>query len=128
MYSDEPPPDSSRLPTEDDIVAISQSISPGDYCQLSVDVGLKVRDLTASIKDELHQKEIEALIEEILEAINDEPEFPGNMPDEVWEAIQKAIDSNNSRAVIQDIMQNVVKMTKTEIIKRVALKATHSKE
>uniref|UniRef100_A0A6M3IWJ8 Uncharacterized protein n=1 Tax=viral metagenome TaxID=1070528 RepID=A0A6M3IWJ8_9ZZZZ len=50
-----------------------------------------------------------------VKTINDEPEFPGEMPDEFWDEIGKEDDL---RTAIQRIMQNTVRLTKEEIIKR----------
>ena len=50
---------------------------------------------------------------DVLEAIKDEPEFPGDMPDELWD------EMNGNREICTRVMQNSVRLTKQNIIKRI---------
>ena len=53
----------------------------------------------------------------VYKAIDDEPELPGEMPDEVWEALR------SDRAMMEIVLRGVVQTTKQNIkgrIERVA--------
>jgi len=63
------------------------------------------------------------VLKEVGEAIDNEPEFPGEMPAELWEAIQEKITEGGLRNLIQVIMRNTVRLTKDGIRKRLALKS-----
>ena len=49
-----------------------------------------------------------------IKAVNDEPELPGEMPDEMWDAIR------NDRDAATHAMREVVRLTKSGIIERMA--------
>ena len=51
---------------------------------------------------------------DVLEAIKNEPEFPGDMPDELWD------EMNGNREICTRVMQNSVRLTKQGITKRLA--------
>ncbi len=55
---------------------------------------------------------------ELEKAIADEPEFPSEMPDEMFEAIKEAVRDRGDRSVITDIMRNTVRITKRGIAER----------
>ena len=52
------------------------------------------------------------VVELSLQAIKDEPEFPGDMPDELWGKI------DGDREMTQRVMQNTVRITKQYIKER----------
>lgn len=52
--------------------------------------------------------------EKILELIDEEPEMPGDIPEEFWETIQNAV-INNDRDVIEQAFVLTVKKTKDNI-------------
>ena len=68
----------------------------------------KAREILAKVKP-IIVKEIKKLV---LQAIADEPEFPGDMPDELWKEI------NGDRGITQRVMQNTVRITKRDITDR----------
>jgi len=47
-----------------------------------------------------------------LKAIQDEPEFPSNMPNELW------VEMNGNRHTTEIVMRNAVRLTKENIIER----------
>ena len=49
-----------------------------------------------------------------IKAVNDEPELPGDMPDEMWNAIR------NDRDAVAEALRITVRQTKSGIIKRMA--------
>ena len=49
-----------------------------------------------------------------IKAVNDEPELPGEMPDEMWNAIR------NDRDAVAEALRIAVRQTKSGIIKRMA--------
>ena len=49
-----------------------------------------------------------------IRAVNDEPELPGEMPDEMWNAIR------NDRDAVAEALRIAVRQTKSGIIKRMA--------
>jgi hypothetical protein len=51
--------------------------------------------------------------ERCLQAVEDEPELPGKMPDEVWERIR------DDRDAVEDAIRNAVKFTKIGIWERI---------
>lgn len=53
----------------------------------------------------------------VLKAINDEPEYPGEMPDELWKALKKAILTDDKDLILFAFRQTV-KDTKNGIIGR----------
>ncbi len=56
------------------------------------------------------------VVELALQAIKDEPEFPSDMPDELWEKI------GGDREITQRVMQNTVRITKQCIKERLVAK------
>lgn len=54
------------------------------------------------------------LLKLVYKAVEDEPELPGEMPDEMWEKIR------NNRSVCTFAMQLIVKETKRGILKRIS--------
>ena len=48
-----------------------------------------------------------------LKAIDDEPELPGEMPDEVWEALR------SDRATMETVLRGIVQTTKQNIRDRI---------
>lgn len=48
-----------------------------------------------------------------IKAVQDEPELPGDMPDEMWEAIR------NDRDAVRQAFVIAVRQTKDEIIRRI---------
>lgn len=54
-------------------------------------------------------KALEVENKALLAAINSEPELPGNMPDEMWEAIR------NDRDAMTEAMRIIVRQTKANI-------------
>ena len=74
-----------------------------------------IRAVTYDIVVEMrleHQKEIGAIRLLILQGIVDEPEFPSDMPDELWEKL----DGNRNNVV--RVMRNTVRLTKNGITER----------
>ncbi len=59
---------------------------------------------------------IREAVESTLQAIKDEPEFPSDMPDELW------VEMDGNREVTQRVMQNTVGLTKKGIMKRLQAK------
>lgn len=55
---------------------------------------------------------IKEVVEITLDAIKTEPEFPGDMPDELWDKM------NGDRENCTKVMQNSVRLTKQGIIER----------
>jgi hypothetical protein len=51
--------------------------------------------------------------DDALQAVLDEPELPGTMPDEIWNAIR------NDRMACADVMRIAVQKTKQGIYKRI---------
>ena len=51
----------------------------------------------------------------VIKAIDDEPELPGPMPDEMWDAI------NGDRDAVEEAMRIAVRQTKEGIKKRLGL-------
>lgn len=51
--------------------------------------------------------------ERCIKAVEDEPELPGDMPDEMWEAIR------NDRDAVSQAFVIAVRQTKDEIIRRI---------
>ena len=74
---------------------------------------IKIAELICEIET-LEEKEntLKAENKRLREAIEDEPEVPGHMQDEMWEAIKGDRDS------IEEAMRIVVRQTKEGIIKR----------
>ena len=58
--------------------------------------------------------------ERVRAAINAEPELPGDMPDEMWEAIR------NDRQAAVECMRILVRQTKLGILKRLNLEASNT--
>ena len=48
-----------------------------------------------------------------LKAVDDEPELPGEMPDEVWEALR------SDRATMETVLRGIVQTTKQNIRDRI---------
>ena len=53
--------------------------------------------------------------EDVIKAINDEPEYPGRMPDEVWELLK------NDRDAMTEALRFAVQLTKQGIRERIGL-------
>jgi len=70
------------------------------------------RDLTASIKDAECQERVEGIKRVVLRSIADEPEYPSDMPDELW----RELDGN--RINVSRAMQSTVRLTKDGITER----------
>ena len=49
----------------------------------------------------------------VYKAIDDEPELPGEMPDEVWEALR------SDRATMETVLRGIVQTTKQNIRDRI---------
>ncbi len=64
--------------------------------------------------EEIEKQERERIFALALQSIADEPEFPDDMPNELWEEIK------GDREIAQRIMQNTVRITKREITDRFA--------
>lgn len=61
--------------------------------------------------------------ERLTKAINDEPDLPGGMPDEMWQVI------HNDRDAMQELLRITVRLTKDGIKRRAALEpVTHKEE
>lgn len=52
------------------------------------------------------------LLEDAIKAVEDEPELPGRMPDEMWAMI------NGDRDAIEELLRITVRQTKSGIIER----------
>lgn len=52
------------------------------------------------------------LLEDAIKAVEDEPELPGQMPDEMWAMI------NGDRDAIEELLRITVRQTKSGIIER----------
>lgn len=53
--------------------------------------------------------------EKVIKAINDEPEYPGDMPDEMWKALK------NDRDAMAKALRLTVQLTKQGIKERLGL-------
>lgn len=53
------------------------------------------------------------LLEDVLKVIDDEPEYPGTMPDEVWETIK------NNKEMMSEALKITVRLTKKGIKERI---------
>ena len=69
--------------------------------------------LTQLQQEEIFKAGRKEVVELALQAIKDEPELPGNMPDELWNEIE------GDREVTQRVMQNTVRITKQCIKERI---------
>jgi len=59
---------------------------------------------------------------EIIKCVDDEPEFPGDMPDELWEILPALIESGRENTA--NYLRHIVKETKDNIKERIsAIKA-----
>lgn len=67
-------------------------------------------------KNEKVRKTME--LEEVIKAVDDEPEFPGEMPDQIYEVIKDAI-SREDKDYIQECFRETVKLTKEHIRERI---------
>jgi len=56
--------------------------------------------------------------EEILRAISDEPEFPGDIPEQLWDNL-RTIVAHDNKAEFSDILRMIVRITKQNIKDRV---------
>ena len=65
--------------------------------------------------EEAIKQEREKIIDCALQTIAEEPEFPGEMPDELWQPLTGIL---NNKADVAQVLSNVVKLTKREITNR----------
>ena len=56
-------------------------------------------------------------VSDVLKAIAEEPEYPGDMPDEVWNKI------GNDRKMVEKALRSTVQITKNRIRQRIELMA-----
>ena len=62
------------------------------------------------------------LLQDAIKAINDEPEYPGEMPQEMKELFTLAMKANDNIDIISEAMRISVRLTKIGIIKRLEQK------
>ena len=101
---------------------------PQNYKEFVDKYGKRPADIVFAVTQKDYAEYYEAKLEqaraEVLKAIDDEPEFPSEMPDEMWEAIEPAAsDERGLRSLIQGLVRNTVKLTKRRIKERLAFKS-----
>lgn len=72
----------------------------------------RLRNIAQAQNDYCYKEMVEQLRILILQAITDEPEYPSNMPDELWEEL------NNNRDNVTRAMRSTVRLTKNGITER----------
>lgn len=77
-----------------------------------------VRTRELKLEESLPVVDTEILLplSKVIKAIDDEPELPGEMPNEIWSAINTFKDN---KYAVEELLRTIVRDTKREIIKRI---------